>query len=444
MYEAINKEKYLLLFFTGLFFLYLLAPTVVDVNQWSRYDLMRALAFDHSIRIEKYMGNTIDWSGPPGHGYFYTNKAPGTSFLGAPFLFIAAKIYGVLRPSIQDPHYHLLLITDVFITIIPSVILSLLLYLFIRRQTKEAHPAIITFGYAVATIVFKYSASTFGHQTAAVFVFAAFYLLLCSDKLWLSGAFFGLSVLTEYSMVLLAPGFLLLFFGYKKNDFWSSLLKFCIGGLPAFVIFVWYHKTAFGGYLTLPMKYNNPLFWGEDERSAVRGVIGYPRPTILFELLFGQRRGLFLISPVLLLALIGSVKAVINSTQKELPIFCLWSFTSFLAFNASFNGWHGGNCWGPRYLVPMLPFLVIGLVWIRHHSKLFYTLLVVSVLNSVAIAAIAVPTGPDDMVYAGLSSDFGLWPKFILLLTVASALFLVAKKVDRDALRKTLSGHSHS
>jgi hypothetical protein len=36
-------------------------------------------------------------------------------------------------------------------------------------------------------------------------------------------------------------------------------------------------------------------------------------------------------------------------------------FVSFLAMNASFNGWHGGYCFGPRYLVPTLPFLALPL-----------------------------------------------------------------------------------
>ncbi|MBI1878319.1 MAG: hypothetical protein HYR94_08860, partial [Chloroflexi bacterium] len=40
---------------------------------------------------------------------------------------------------------------------------------------------------------------------------------------------------------------------------------------------------------------------------------------------------------------------------------CLWAFLSFFLFNGSSVMWEGGFSIGPRYLAPMLPFLVMGL-----------------------------------------------------------------------------------
>jgi hypothetical protein len=40
---------------------------------------------------------------------------------------------------------------------------------------------------------------------------------------------------------------------------------------------------------------------------------------------------------------------------------CLWATASFFLFNGSSVMWQGGFSIGPRYLVPMLPFLVVGL-----------------------------------------------------------------------------------
>ena len=36
-------------------------------------------------------------------------------------------------------------------------------------------------------------------------------------------------------------------------------------------------------------------------------------------------------------------------------------FLAFLLLNAAFNGWHGGHSFGPRYLVPAVPFLALPL-----------------------------------------------------------------------------------
>ena len=42
------------------------------------------------------------------------------------------------------------------------------------------------------------------------------------------------------------------------------------------------------------------------------------------------------------------------------PLFCA-CFGSFLLLYARFWAWGGGDCWGPRYLVPVVPFLVLAL-----------------------------------------------------------------------------------
>ena len=39
----------------------------------------------------------------------------------------------------------------------------------------------------------------------------------------------------------------------------------------------------------------------------------------------------------------------------------MWAAISFLLFNSSSIMWEGGFAVGPRYLLPMLPFMVIGL-----------------------------------------------------------------------------------
>ena len=50
-------------------------------NQNANFDLARALVEQGSIRIDDYRDNTIDVSFAGGH--FYSNKAPGVSFLAA-------------------------------------------------------------------------------------------------------------------------------------------------------------------------------------------------------------------------------------------------------------------------------------------------------------------------------------------------------------------------
>jgi hypothetical protein len=49
-----------------------------------------------------------------------------------------------------------------------------------------------------------------------------------------------------------------------------------------------------------------------------------------------------------------------RSHPHEALLFGLLSL-EHLVFYASYGNWHGGSCWGPRFLLPVLPFLVLPL-----------------------------------------------------------------------------------
>jgi hypothetical protein len=76
---------------------------------------------------------------------------------------------------------------------------------------------------------------------------------------------------------------------------------------------------------------------------------------------FGSFRGLFYVSPVLVLALAGLFVWPRTGRMLAEWAVCAWAAASFFLFNASSAMWNGGFAIGPRYLVPMIPFLAAGL-----------------------------------------------------------------------------------
>ena len=76
---------------------------------------------------------------------------------------------------------------------------------------------------------------------------------------------------------------------------------------------------------------------------------------------FSSFRGLFFVSPILLLAIFGLWAWFRMRIMRTEWAVCTWATISFLLFNGSSAMWQGGYSIGPRYLVPMLPFLVTGL-----------------------------------------------------------------------------------
>ena len=81
-------------------------------NPNSRLDLTRAIAERGSIAIDAYVANTDDWAHSGGQGgHYYTNKAPGFSFLAVPFYALGRLASSLLpetaRTALAGPHLSL-------------------------------------------------------------------------------------------------------------------------------------------------------------------------------------------------------------------------------------------------------------------------------------------------------------------------------------------------
>jgi hypothetical protein len=83
----------------------------------------------------------------------------------------------------------------------------------------------------------------------------------------------------------------------------------------------------------------------------------------LWGLLFSPGKGLLLYAPPVLLALLAFGPFVRRYPMEGLAIAGL-SLSYVLAYSSR-RGWHGGLCWGPRYLLPVLPLMLlpIGALW---------------------------------------------------------------------------------
>jgi len=77
----------------------------------------------------------------------------------------------------------------------------------------------------------------------------------------------------------------------------------------------------------------------------------------MFGLTFGAGRGLFLFSPVLLLALPGLVMLWRKRRTEAIGISAMLAV--FLVGYSNYADWHGGLIWGSRFLFPVVPLLLL-------------------------------------------------------------------------------------
>src|SRR5688500_3330122 len=82
-------------------------------NQYSRFDLVRAVVDRHTLVIDHYAHNTIDKAEANGH--FYSDKAPGLAFASTPVYLVVRIAQGFATPTRDSARLALYLITVVVV-----------------------------------------------------------------------------------------------------------------------------------------------------------------------------------------------------------------------------------------------------------------------------------------------------------------------------------------
>jgi 4-amino-4-deoxy-L-arabinose transferase-like glycosyltransferase len=365
--------------FVGLALLYYATVSgITSSNDGSHYALLRTMVENRTFTLSPFdhfaEGNDIAVTFD---GRLFSDRPPGTALLAVPFYLPGPTLIEPLAPlpsrhDADNPRLPYVLMLPVLAGAATAVILYRL------QRRLSIHPAAaltaVVF-FSLGTIHWKYSTVLFSHALSAFLVVASVYLtLLLTDRFvtgrgWylLLGLATGSAVVVEYSN-LLAVSILLVFWLVRRPQMgWRSLLSgamlWLAGALLPLLFLAFYNTVNFGAPLTLSYAYaiNYPwagsfattfnfpllsglkamLWWGEGG-----GWCGGP-PCV--------NQGLFLLSPVMLLALPGLVLYA-----RRRPSWFLLTTGLFLAYLVLFSThhtFHGFTADG-RYLMPFLGLLV--------------------------------------------------------------------------------------
>ena len=378
-------------------------PRWADWGANSRANLVYAVGDMGVLHIDAYHENTGDKACYPGPydletdtctGHYYTDKSLGPSLVALPFYMVFRTIAAL--PPIQrfiesgaggmgnltdtlnpegaglrsDAVYQGMALTFMtfFAMAIPSALLGTVVFLFAARFTRrDLYAFILALTYGLATIAFPYSNVLYQHQMAAFSAFVGFFLLwrviheeASKHWLWLVGVLFGLATITEYPIVPFL-GVIFLWAFIRMPDRWGMAVRVVLGAVPLGLIFAAYNMAIFN--TPLPAGYEYSTLW-QDEHNT--GFMSLTTPTIerLYGLTFSPVRGIFLLSPVLLLAFPGMIlMARRRPDQRDVLAIIIFTVLGFFAYNAASTMWWGGFTVGPRYLIPMLPFLALPMIF---------------------------------------------------------------------------------
>ena len=210
---------------------------------------------------------------------------------------------------------------------------------------------------AVATPLWPYSKTFFAEPLGGLGLTWFFYFLLrgrgvgAARRRWMAaGLCLGVCVLAKPAHIVLLLPAALLMAGYARRipgrEAAGRVMAFTGGILPAFALIAARNHLCFGawwetGYGDEIRQWTTPLW---------EGIAG---------LLVSPGRGLLLYFPAWILVAAAS-RRFYRSHRLE-SLFIAGCPAVLLALHARWHSWEGGWCWGPRFLLPAIPVLLIPL-----------------------------------------------------------------------------------
>ncbi|TKJ31051.1 MAG: hypothetical protein CEE40_03085 [Chloroflexi bacterium B3_Chlor] len=175
---------------------------------------------------------------------------------------------------------------------------------------------------------------------------------------------------------------------------WSQLLVFLAPAVVLLSVALLYNYYAFG----------HPFAGGYHEE-------GWSTPLYvgLYGMLLSPGKSLLLFVPLTIVAPLALVAFYRAGRQEEAVLFTT-IFGTYLLLHAGWWSWYGGWSWGPRFLVPTLPFLILplGALWSRGIAR--HSILIALTMISIFVQ------------FLGVAIDFNQY--ILLIQDLTKSLFI--------------------
>ncbi len=284
-------------------------------------------------------------------GHLYSKKG-----IGLPLL-----LWPLMQLSHHIPHLGsipaALLLNPIVCTLIAVVVFAAA----VRSGYPEKSAFLLATLGSVGTILWPYSKTIFSEPASALFLVAAVYFVsgrLTARNGFLGGWMLAWAILVKLTNAIVLPvfaGYLLYryqgAYGWRQaRALWGGVAALLALPTVGVVLIAALNHAHFGSWLSTGYgggeAFTNPLASG------------------LRELLFSPDEGIFIFSPLFILAVIGlplSWRRARSQTALLMGVIA----TSLLLF-AGWYDWRGGVAWGPRFLVPLTPFFQLLMLPLIH------------------------------------------------------------------------------
>jgi hypothetical protein len=348
--------------------------------------LSAAIVEEGRLQTDTYYRASIDVASRDGH--YYSGHAPGLSLAAVPLYAAAGLTFEWLLPDIEaqldrqvqaseslqyagkpsvrlTPHPARFMLAHWLLNTLTSLVTlatGWLLFDTARRWTGATRRALLLpLALVFGTTFFYWGSFVSSQPVATALIFWAFYLLevarrpaSASHRALLAGLALGVACATDYAAAFGAAilfGMALVLRRYRRAAF------IALGAIPPLAATGLYHYLAFGSPLATPYAFRA---FHTIQSNPTLGL-ELPGLSRLFRLAFGPGEGIFTTMPVLLLGLVGLAYMAREPARRVYVVLSGSMFAAYAAYSAfiPFDTSTGG--FGPRYFLPAVPFILLGL-----------------------------------------------------------------------------------
>jgi len=391
----------------------------------SRFNLTRSIVDGGKLEIDDYANNTADRAYYKGH--YYCEKEPSISLISIPIYASWKVFYNIVFPepfkeadrdssqyecrdigktkicndvSLSFFNAFSMFLVTIFTSSLFTALTILLLYRISKYFTKkEDERLFIIVIYGLGSLAFQYALVFLSHSIATFLCFFSFYLLFkCKKERKKSNIYFiiagftsGLAISFGLSAFFIFVGILFYCFRIDKKKITIFILFAFLGTFPYLI----YNYAIFDNPLSFGYSHTDPEVWTDMGLTNKMGFISsLPNPFISMKLLFYPYRGLFFYYPVLLLSIPGFL--YLFRKNKDESILALYSLLSMVLIFSMFWSWYGGAVFGPRHLMPAIPFLMLPILMTI--KKLDKRIIIILLSLSILVNFIGLQQVEDDII----------------------------------------------
>jgi hypothetical protein len=316
-------------------------------SRWSIH-LARSIIKERNLDLDEYQQiiSPGDYKTEWVNGHLYSFFPIGNSVLAVPFLYIC----DVVDPGCLSDAEAIHLRAELYLGSFLSALAVVIVYFIGRSTLGAAKSIVLALVFAFCTSAWSIASRSLWEVGTSMFLLSVTLLILLAARRrpWLV-QFAGIPLSYSFFVRPTNSISIVLLTVYVFLEYRRFMPGYLFGALLVAMPFVWVNLQTYGSPFT---PYDAPNRVGATQ-NLLDALAGH---------LFSPSRGLFIFSPVLLLAVVGVFLKARGSGLERLDYLLLLVIGLHWAVISTNFLWWGGWTFGPRQFTDMLPYLVLFLI----------------------------------------------------------------------------------